>query len=93
MTDPFGDIKKIIFGGKDRTSELGGIISLLRQIHCLPEIIGREYEGTLTLDGKEIRFKFRQRPMNLSQLMVLLEELSEAMERENNEIKKASRRT
>lgn len=81
-------LRNKIFG--DRSSDITGIYYLLKDLKCLPEVIGREYE-VLDKDGK-IVYTIIQKPMTIPQLQVLLKELSEHNRREAREYKKARKK-
>jgi len=72
------DLKSRIFG--DRTSEITGLFYLAKELGCLGEIIGREFE-VRDKSGKLI-YEIKQRPMNIPQANLLMKELKEHNKRE-----------
>ena len=82
-------LKQRIFG--NQTTELTGIFYLVRELKCLPEIIGREYNGYIKIWKWKIHFNFTQRSMNITQLNLLMKELKLHNIREQKEMKKANR--
>jgi len=70
--NPVNKLKNRILN-KSKTSELTGIIELVRELGCLSDIIGRNFEITDS-DGKVV-YNVKQKPMTLKQMNVLLKEL------------------
>ena len=74
MESPLDALKSRIFhkGAKDNT-ELSGIIRTARELSCIGEIIGRDYE---VRDSKgNLVYTIRQKPMAMKQLNLLLKEV------------------
>ena len=75
--------------GKDSTSSLAEEQFLLaREIGCLGEIIGREYEFIET-NGKITGF--RQKPMSIPTYIKLVESFAKVKRREEKQMKKSSK--
>ncbi len=80
--------------GKEVTS----LYYLIKELKCLPEIIGREFE---VIYKEEIWYKpwtwnkikkIIQKPITISTLSVLFEELEQDAKRQEREMKKSQRR-
>jgi len=63
-----------VLGQEKSATELSGIVKLARDLSCTGELIGREFEVTDS-DGR-LLFYVKQKPMKLSQLLVLQKELA-----------------
>jgi len=85
----FDLIKSKIF---DKVSDAMGFFYVIKELGCLPEIIGREYEGEFEYKGEKISFKFKQRPMQIAQLNILMKELQDHNAREAKAHKRANKK-
>jgi len=75
---------------RDTEDELvTSIYYLIKELKCLPEIIGREYE--LVYEDDKIT-KIIQKPMKISSLVVLLNEMKEDYKRQEKEMEKSKRK-
>ena len=72
-------------GGDEVTS----IYYLIKELKCLPDIIGREFE--VVYEGDKIK-KIIQKPMSIPSFMILLDEMKEDYKRQEKEMKKSQRR-
>ncbi len=70
-------------GGDITTS----IFYLIKELKCLGDVIGREYE--VIYDSKGRISRIRQLPMPISTLNILFKELDEDSKRQEREMKKA----
>ena len=59
---------------------------LIKELKCLPEVIGREFEVEYNEKGQISRII--QKPMSISTLTVLFHELEEDMKRQEKDMKK-----
>ena len=82
-------LKSKIFD-RNRFSDISGIYYLLKDLKCLPEVIGREYD-VLDKDGKLV-YTIIQKPMTIPQFQVLLKELTEHNKRESREMNKGRKK-
>lgn len=83
-----GKLKSLIFG--ERTSEFTSFFYLAKELGCLPDIIGRNYD---VRDAKgELVFTIRQKPMTLVQARIFMSELSEHNKREEREARRVKNR-
>lgn len=80
-----GRLSKLI--SKDTTTEVTSLFYLMRELHCVPDLIGRNYE-IYDKDGILV-YTIRQKPMNFAQINILLEELKNHYKREEMEYKRA----
>ena len=92
MDASLGRLQQRIFQKKHKASDATGFFYLIKELGCLPDVIGREYEGYIQIWKLKILFKFTQRPMKVSQSNVLFQELHEHNKREEAEYKKANRK-
>jgi len=74
---------------KDSGDEVTSLYYLIKELGCLPDIIGREYE--VVYEGNKI-VKIIQKPIPIPTLQVLIQELNEDNKRQEKEMKKSQRR-
>jgi hypothetical protein len=74
---------------KDSGDEVTSLYYLIKELGCLPDIIGREYE--VVYEGNKI-VKIIQKPIPITTLQVLIQELNEDNKRQEKEMKKSQRR-
>jgi len=76
MESPIEQLRQRVFKGEpgSKATELSGIIDLARNLGCLGEIVGREFE-VRTPDGKLV-FLVKQKPLKIPQVEMLMKELS-----------------
>lgn len=67
------DLKDRVLKKKRTQTELTGMLDMIRELGCFSEVIGRDYE-IFDKDGK-IVYTIRQKPMAISQVKTLVEEL------------------
>ena len=76
-----------------KDSEEGGITTslyyLIKELHCLPDILGREYE--VIYEGDRIK-KIIQKPISIPALNVLFKEMEKDYKRQEREMKKSQRK-
>ena len=74
---------KILKKGTEDKSELTDIMSLVKELGCLPEVLGRDYE-VISPNG-DLICTIRQKPISMKQLNNLLKELEtlHKVEKEN----------
>jgi len=84
MHQQLNHLKNKILGREKKTSLLTDIIDLARELHCLPDIIGRDYE-VLDKNG-DIIYTIRQKPMKVKQLNVLFDKLCELRKRDKDNV-------
>lgn len=76
MPNPLETLKNKIFSKKESSnSYLVDIIGLARELKCLPEILGRDFE-VYDKDGTLI-YTIKQKPITIPQLNILQETISE----------------
>jgi len=63
---------------------------LAKELGCLPDLIGREYE--IEYDDKGRISKVRQLPMSVPSFVTLMDEMQNDVRRQNKEVKKPSKR-
>lgn len=91
------------FLGEKKTSQVTGLYYLIKELKCLPDILGRNYEVEVEetienkfwrwlLPKKKIKVKLRQRPINIQALRLLFREMEEDYKKQNEQMKKANRR-
>ena len=76
---------------KGESSDLGtSIYYLIKELKCLPEIIGREFE--VEYDDKGRIKKIKQLPISITALIMLLDEMEADYKRQEKENRKKGRR-
>jgi hypothetical protein len=88
--------QRVVKGTK--ASEVTSLYYLIKELKCLPDILGREFE----VEYEEIRIlkwfkwyrikKIIQKPIKIPTLMVLLDEMKEDYKRQEREAKKIKSR-
>ena len=63
---------------------------LIKELKCLPDILGREFEVDYDKEGKII--KIRQLPMSIPTLNILMMEMEEDLKRQEKQMKKGKRK-
>ncbi len=74
--------------GKDTTTDITSLFYLAKEMGCLSEVIGRCYEGWIEIDGVKRRFSFRQKPMTIAQMNLLMKELNNHLKREQKDMRR-----
>lgn len=77
------EIKNRVLKGQGNLTT--SLFYLIKELKCLPDIIGREFE--VEYEGDKIK-KIRQLPMPIPTLVTLMKELNEHLKREEREMKK-----
>ncbi len=86
MQDKLQQIRDRVTKGSSGDSGITtSLFYLIKELKCLPEIIGREYK--VSYDNKGRISRIRQIPMKISSLMVLFKELEEDNKRQEREMK------
>ena len=83
-------LKNRVFGGGQ--TEITSLFYLAKELGCIADIIGRNYEGEITIWKFKFKFKFRQKPMKLTQIKVLLQEISAHNKREQKQMRTNNRK-
>ncbi len=81
-----------LLGSKKKTSQITGLYYLIKELKCLPDILGRNYEVNLEIKDKKITGTIRQRPINIQAMRLLFREMEEDYRKQNEQMKKANRR-
>lgn len=83
-------LKEKVFGKKKGTSDATGLVDLIRELGCLPDVLGREYE---VYDAKgKLVYRIEQKSLSIGQIKVLQEEIDRLRKIEAEQANKASRR-
>jgi len=90
MLSNLDKLKQKILNKKPKGNIVNSLFTLIKELHCLPEVIGREYE--VEYDDKGRVSKIHQLPMKISSLMVLLHELKADHNRQEREAEKIKNR-
>ncbi len=75
-SSPLDQLKSRVFskkGGGGKRTSLTDIIDVVRELGCLGEAIGKEYE-VRDAEGKLV-FTIEQKPMKISQMIILMDEI------------------
>ncbi len=86
----FAGLKNRILNRKNG-SDITSFFYLIKELGLGDLLLGKDYEGEFELKGEKIPFKFRQKPLKMSQVNVLLKELNEHYKRENKANRKGKR--
>ena len=89
MLSPLDKLKQKVSGKKEGNS-VTSLYYLIKELKCLPEIIGREFE--VEYDKQNRIKKIRQLPISIPTLMVLMKEMEEDYKRQEKEMKKSQRK-
>ena len=82
-------LKSKVKGNNQEGSITTEFFILAKELGCLPELIGREYE--FIYEGNKL-VGMRQKPMKTSSFIVLMEELVQYNKQKEKEMKKSRRR-
>jgi len=88
MSKQLDNLKDRIFRNKSSGTGLTGILFLIKELGCLSDVIGRDFE-VLDSNGKRI-YTIKQKPMTIKQTNVLMKELHilKKLENETNSRKR-----
>ncbi|MAG76423.1 MAG: hypothetical protein CL811_06635 [Colwelliaceae bacterium] len=86
MLSPLEQLKKKVTDG-NKGDTVSTIYYLIKELGCLPEVIGREYEVKYDSKGRISRIK--QLPMSIPSLVILMKEMEEDYKRQEREMKKS----
>lgn len=92
MPSKLDNLKQKIQNKNEEGSLVTSLYYLIKELKCLPEIVGRQYEGYFKIWKWRVEFKFRQKPIAISTLMTLFHELEEDVEKQEKEMKKSERK-
>ena len=81
--------KSVTNKGGERTDLVTSIYYLIKELKCLPDIVGKEYE--IEYDDKGRISKIIQLPIKIPTLFILLDELAKDQKRQEREAKKMKR--
>jgi hypothetical protein len=85
MQTPIANLKNKIFAKKSKETVLTPIIKLIRDLGCIDQIIGNDFE---VYDAKgKLVYTIRQKPITVPQISTLMKELNN-LEIEENESNK-----
>ena len=73
----------------DDGNTVTSLYCLIKELHCLPDILGREYE--VVYEGNRIK-KIIQKPISIPALMVLFKEMEKDYQKQEKEMKKSQRK-
>lgn len=88
MLSPLDKLKQKVSGKKEESSTTS-LYYLIKELSCLPDIIGREFE--VEYDEQNRIKKIRQLPISIPTLMVLMKEMEEDYKRQEKEMKKSQK--
>ncbi len=81
------EIRKRVTQGSQKGNLVTAFYYLAKELHCLPELLGREFEVDYDKDGKIKRI--RQLPISIPALVTLLGEMEEDYKGQEREARKA----
>jgi len=82
-------LKDKILNKKKDYGLLTDLVELAKELGCLPDIIGRDYE--VRDDKGKIIYTIRQKAMSINQLNTLMNQLQLVHKRENERMKKGNK--
>ena len=92
MQSNLAKLKNRLLNNSNKQTVASLVYHVAKELSCIPDLIGREYEGYIEDGKKKIKFKFRQKPMKIPSFMALVNELEADYKRQEKEAKKARRR-
>ena len=90
MLSNLDNLKQKLKSKGDDGNTVTSLYYLIKELKCLPEIIGREFEIDYDEEGR-IK-KIKQLPMSISTLMILFKEMEEDYQKQEKEMKKSQRK-
>ncbi len=87
--DKLSQIRKTVTSKGESIDLVTSIYYLIKELNCLPDIVGREYE--IEYDDKGRISKIIQLPIKIPTLFILLDELAKDQKRQEREAKKMKR--
>lgn len=102
MRSKLDSLKEKILGNSNRLDFSTAFYYLAKELHCIPDILGREYEvvyeevefnffNISTWFVRERVVGFRQKPMSVPSFLVLMEEMSNDYKNQSKAMKKGRR--
>ena len=85
MLSQLDKIKQKVSGESGETGITTSLYYLIKELGCLPDILGREYE--VIYEGNKIK-KIIQKPISIPSLMVLFKEMEKDYKKQERESKK-----
>ncbi|KKM53671.1 hypothetical protein LCGC14_1554090 [marine sediment metagenome] len=82
--------EKLLQKGSEEGNLTTSLYYLVKELKCLPEILGREFEVEYDKKGRIKRI--RQLPMSIPTLMILLKEMETDYKRQEKDMKKSQRK-
>ncbi|MAF50802.1 MAG: hypothetical protein CMH64_01800 [Nanoarchaeota archaeon] len=89
MPSRLNNLKDQIQNKNNDSNEVTTIYHLIKELGCLPDILGREYE--VVYEGNKI-VKIIQKPIPITTLQILIDELDKDHKKQNKDMKKRGRR-
>lgn len=90
MQSKLDKIKRIVRGdSKEEGNLTTSLYYLIKEIHCLPEILGREFEVIYDEQGRIS--KILQKPIKINSLITLLDEMKKDFDKQEREMKKVKK--
>jgi hypothetical protein len=86
MLSKLDKIKQRVSGKGEESSITTSLYLLIKELGCLPEILGREYE-VYDKDGTFI-YRIKQKAITIPSLITLLQEMEKDYKRQEKEYKK-----
>lgn len=89
MSSKLDNLKDRLQGKNEEGSLTTSLYYLIKELGCLPDILGREYE--VIYEGNKIK-KIIQKPISIPALWTLFHEMQEDQKRQEQEMKKSQRK-
>lgn len=83
-------LKDRVFGKKKNTTDATGLVDLIRELGCLPDVLGREFE--VYNPNGELIYRIKQQTLSMKQIKVLMDEIGNLRKIEAEQSERASRR-
>lgn len=90
MDESIQNLHSRVFSDKTAGNILTDLVALMRDLGGLGDVLGRTYE--VSDDKGVIKYHIRQRPIEVRQLNILLEELNRIHKREEKEMRRMRRK-
>jgi len=89
MQSKLNKLKSRLQGDSEKITVNTEFYLLAKELGCLPDILGREYEVEYDDEGRIS--KIIQKPMSIPSFLKIMEEMQKDVKRQNNEMKKSKR--
>ena len=89
MLSQLDKIRQKVSGSSEDSDITTSLFYLMKELGCLPDILGREYE--VIYEGNRIK-KIIQKPISIPALNILFKEMEKDYKKQEQEMKKSQRK-